>query len=184
MLSFLRGTILAKTEDYLIVDVHDIGYQVFVTSAQRLEAVTSQPIEVYLYQVVREDASDLYGFKKLEELQLFEKLLSVSGVGPKSALAIIGLAPADAIRQAIERGEVDVLTKVSGIGRKTAERIVLELRGKLPEDLGAADSGLAAEIEALVSLGYSATQARDALRSVDPSITDSGERIKAALKHI
>jgi len=183
MLAFLRGSILLKTEDYLIVDVHDIGYRVFVTKACLLETIKGETIELFLYQHVREDASDLYGFKVATELGLFEKLLSVSGVGPKSALAIIGLAPAEAILEAIARGDDGMLTKVSGIGGKTAQRIILELRGKL-DHLADGGGGRSDEIEALVSLGYSAAQAREALNRVDTTITDSGERIKAALKQI
>lgn len=184
MLAFLRGTILLKTEEYLIIDVHDIGYQVHVTKTCLSETKKGENIEIFLYQHVREDASDLYGFKTSTELGLFEKLLSVSGVGPKSALAILGLARADVILEAIARGDDGMLTKVSGIGGKTAQRIILELRGKLDHLASGGETGLGEEIEALMSLGYNAAQAREALRRVDPSVTDSGERIKQALKNI
>ncbi len=184
MLAFLRGTILAKTDDHLIIDVHDLGYRVGVTKAYLLEAKKGETIELFLYQHIREDASDLYGFKTLEELELFEKLISVSGVGPKSASAIIGLAPASALRQAIAAGDESMLTKVSGIGGRTAQRVILELRGKMGELDLSAGGGRADEIEALVSLGYSGQQAREALQKVDAEITDSGERIKQALKFI
>ncbi len=183
MLAFLRGTILLKTQEYLIVDVHDIGYQVHVTKTYLADVKKGETIEIFLYQHIREDASDLYGFKSAIELGLFEKLLSVSGVGPKSALAILGLAPADAILSAIARGDEAMLTAVSGIGGKTAQRIILELRGKL-DHIASDGTGLGDEIEALVGLGYSAGQARDALQKVDSSITDSAERLRQALKNI
>ncbi len=183
MLAFLRGTILAKTGDYLIVDVHDLGYRVFVTKSLLTESLAGQAIELFLYQHVREDASDLYGFKKQAELELFQLLISVSGVGPKSASAIIDLAPVEALQQAIAAGDDAMLTKVSGIGGKTAQRVILELRGKLAH-IETSGPGRGEEIEALISLGYSSQQAREALQKVDSAITDSGERIKQALKHI
>jgi Holliday junction DNA helicase RuvA len=183
MLSFLRGTILLKAEDHLLVDVHDLGYRIYVTKTCISETKKDEKIELFLYQHIREDASDLYGFKNEDELELFEKLISVSGVGPKSGLAILSLAPSDSIRQAIAQGDDGMLTKVSGIGGKTAQRIILELRGKL-DHIGSQGSGRSEEIEALVSLGYSSMQAREALNRIDSSITDSSERIRQALQHI
>ena len=184
MLAFLRGTILQKGDDYLLVDVHDLGYQVNVTKTCLSETIKGEPVELFLHQHIREDASDLYGFKKADELSLFQSLISVSGVGPKSGLAILGLAPTDALRQAIAKGDDGMLTKVSGIGGKTAQRIILELRGKLDQSIMSGDSTHGEEIEALVSLGYSIVQAREALNRIDSSITDSANRIREALKHI
>jgi Holliday junction DNA helicase RuvA len=183
MLSFLRGTILIKSMDNLLVDVHDLGYRVYVTKTCLSDTKKNEAIELFLYQHIREDSSDLFGFKTSDELELFEKLISVSGVGPKSGLAILSLAPADSIRQAIAQGDDGMLTKVSGIGGKTAQRIILELRGKL-DHLGSEGSERGEEIEALISLGYSSNQAREALNRIDNSITDSAERIRQALKNI
>lgn len=183
MLSFLRGTILVKSMDYLLVDVHDLGYRVYVTKTCLSETKKNESIELFLYQHIREDSSDLFGFTTSDELELFEKLISVSGVGPRSGVAILSLAPADSIRQAIAQGDDGMLTKVSGIGGKTAQRIILELRGKL-DHLGNEGSDRSEEIEALVSLGYSSNQAREALNRIDNSITDSAERIRHALKNI
>lgn len=175
---------MAKIKDDLIVRSGDLGYRITVTPSLLQEARPGSDIELYLYEAARENAIELYGMKSIDELDLFESLLSVSGVGPKSALAILGLSSANALRSAIARGETDTLTKVSGIGRKTAERIILELRNKIG-DLGIeASSGGSDEIAALMSLGYSAVQARDALTRVDASVTDSSERIKQALKNI
>lgn len=182
MLSFLRGTILLKTEDSLVVDVHDLGYRVAITKSCLGEVKKGETVELYLYHYIREDLDDLYGFKDSEELMLFEKLISVSGVGPKSALAILSLAPASALQQAIIQGDDAMLTKVSGIGGRTAQRIILELRGKLASL--SSSSTHSEEIEALVSLGYSVQQAREALQKTDSEITDSSERIRQALQYM
>lgn len=180
MLSFIRGIILLKTEDYIIIDVHDVGYRVAITKTCLTEIKKGETIELFLYQHIREDSNDLYGFKQSDELGLFEKLISVSGVGPKSALAILSLAPTEALQQAIIQGDDGMLTKVSGIGGRTAQRIILELRGKIDQLL--TTSSHSEEIEALVSLGYSVAQAREALQKIDSSVTNSAERIKQALQ--
>lgn len=183
MLAYLNGKILIKGEDYIIIEVHNLGYKVFIVTGLKDKVSVGESLELYLYQVVREDANDLYGFKDPAELKFFEKLLSVSGIGPKSALGIIGVAPVEELLKAIASGNETVFTNVSGIGGKSAQRIILELRGKL-DNISSEQTGLNEEIEALVSLGYSSAQARDALRQVDSSITDTGERIKLALKNI
>ncbi len=187
MISYLRGKIINKSLNYAILEVAGIGYQVFAGENFLNELKISSEVEVYTHHQVREEASDLYGFKNMEDLELFELLLTVSGVGPKSALGVISMASANDIKEAIIRGDANLLTKVSGIGKKTAERLVLELKTKVLR--GSASSGLESpslmgsdEIDALMSLGYSLNEARSAFNLVDPSITDSGERVKAALK--
>lgn len=192
MISFLNGKILNKGQSYVIIRVGDIGYKVFINPVFYADLDIGQGIEVYTHQHVREDALDLFGFKSLEELELFELLLSVSGVGPKSALGVLTIAGVEDIKESIARGDSTLLTKVSGIGRRTAERVVLELREKIlkMEVYGkqvVRGDGIMAnadEIDALMALGYSMTQARDALSQVDASIKDSGERIKQALKKL
>lgn len=194
MISYLSGKILNKRENFVILVVGGVGYKVFVNSQIISEVNTSQEVEFYTYQHVKEDALDLYGFHSLDELDLFELLLSISGIGPKSALGVLAIASVQDIKDSIARGDSDLLTKVSGIGKKTAERVVLELRekvGSIAVNLdGKADnpeSGMAQssdEIDALIALGYSMQQAREAIRKIDPKITDSGERIKEALKGI
>ena len=195
MISFLQGKILNKGQNYIIIKVGDIGYQVFVNSVIFADLEIGQEIEIYTHQYVREDALDLYGFKSMEELEMFELLISISGIGPKSALGVLSIASVADIKESIARGDSALLTKVSGIGRKTAERVVLELREKIGNlsrsiagETGNLKSGSGSasgdEIDALMALGYSMVQARDALRAVDPEIKDSGERIKQALKGI
>ena len=189
MISFLSGKILNKGQNYAIIKVGNIGYQVFINSTMLADLDIGQEVEIYTHQYVREDALDLYGFKSVKELEMFELLLSISGIGPKSALGVLAIASVADIKESISRGDSALLTKVSGIGRKTAERVVLELRekiGNLKLETGNLKSGTGSvsgdEIDALMALGYSMTQARDALRAVDVKIKDSGERIKQALR--
>lgn len=191
MISYLEGKVLNKGNGYVIIKVGDIGYQVFVNPVIFADLNIGQEVEFYTHQYVREDALDLYGFKSIEELEMFELLLSISGIGPKSALGVLSIASIEDIKESIARGDSALLTKVSGIGRKTAERVVLELREKIKESVytkqQTRDSGIAAsadEIDALMALGYSMSQARDALRNVDKKVKDSGERIKQALQKL
>ncbi len=189
MISFLRGQVLAKKPEAVIIQVNNIGYEVFVNQNFYAQLNIGATIEVYTHQYVREDTLSLYGFASLEELELFELLLTISGVGPKSALGVLAIASPTEIRNSIAQGEVALLTKVSGIGRKTAERIVLELREKLADFAAPPLAGQAAvsggdELDALVALGYSLAQARAALAQVDPKITSASERIKQALKFL
>jgi len=191
MLSYLKGKIINKGKGFVIVVVQDLGYQVFVNSLLHLELDRGREVELYLHHHIKEDASDLYGFRNLEELEMFELLLSISGIGPKSALGVTSVASVDDIRESIARGDSSLLTKVSGIGKKTAERVVLELRDKIgtistkgqETNTGSIQTS-SDEIDALMALGYSLQQARDALKKVDPSITKSGERIRKALQQI
>jgi len=190
MISYLKGKILNKGLTYIILEVSSVGYKVFLNSATLSNSELGKEVEVYTHQHVREDALDLYGFKSIAELELFELLLSISGIGPKSALGVLTVASVDDIKESIARGDSGLLTKVSGIGKKTAERVVLELREKIGRlGYGQADnenyvSAGGDEIDALMALGYSMQQARDALKEVDGKITDSGERIRWALKKI
>ena len=173
----------------MIIEVNNIGYQVFVGSVIYAELKTGKEAKLYTHQYVREDALNLYGFRSMEELEMFELLLSISGIGPKSALGVLSVGSVEDIRESISRGDSVLLTKVSGIGRKTAERVILELREKIPAaSRGQAGRGSGSfsgdEIDALMALGYSMQQAREALRAVDAKIKDSGERIKEALKKL
>jgi Holliday junction DNA helicase RuvA len=185
MLSYIKGTIIAKIKDDLVVRTGELGYRITVTPAVLAEAQPGTDIELFLHEAARENAIEHYGMKSLDELDLFESLLSVSGVGPKSALAFLSLSSTPALRSAIARGDADMLTQVSGIGRKTAERVILELKNKVGDiNVSGSEVGGSDEVQALIALGYPASQARDALSRVDASITDSGQRIKEALKHI
>jgi len=190
MISYLKGKIINKGAGFIVAEVNNIGYQVFVAPLFYVELAIGQLAEFYTHQYVREDALNLYGFKNMAELELFELLLSVSGIGPRSALGVLSIASASDIKESIARGDPALLTKVSGIGRRTAERVVLELREKIGK-LGGGDGksaggtlGSSDEIDALMALGYSLVQAREALNNVDAKVKDSGERIRQALKRL
>jgi len=191
MLAYLRGQVLAKGNNYVILDVNNVGYQIFAGESLLGSIKIAEDREFYLSHIVREDASDLYGFRNVEELEMFGLLLSVSGVGPKSALGVMSIATVDDIREAVLRGDAALLTKVAGIGKKTAERVVLELKNKVGKIMSGSTLGAPTmstsygdELDALIALGYSMQDARAALNEVDSSITDSGERVKAALKRL
>lgn len=187
MIAFLRGKIINKSTNYVVLETNDIGYQVFVGENFLNELKLNTEIEVYTHHRVKEDSSDLYGFKCLEDLELFELLLTVSGVGPKSALGVLSIASANDVKESIIQGDAGLLTKVAGIGKKTAERLVLELKNKVMRSGGETSTVNSLnfggdEIDALMSLGYSLSEAREALNAVDSTITDSSQRLKEALK--
>jgi len=194
MLSFLKGKIIKKSLNYVIVDVGNIGYKVFVNEKILSKAFKGEDISFWTHQYVREDSLDLYGFSTEEELDFFELLLSISGVGPKSALSALAISNVKNMKNSIASEDHTLLTKVSGIGQKTAKRVVLELKDKMDflesysvseGDQNEVQANIKNdEIEALVALGYNTLQAREALNKVDPKISDSGQRIKQALKNI
>lgn len=183
MIGSIRGTIVLKTEKFVIVETAGVGYKISI-SVDTLSKIQKIGDEVFIWThtIVREDALDLYGFIDRQELEFFEMLISVSGIGPKSGLAILGIASIETLRQAIGTGDTSYLTKISGIGRKTAEKIVLELRDKFEgEESGTLKEEMDA-LEALKSLGYSQNEARDALKNV--TATDTNAKIKEALKNL
>lgn len=191
MLAYIKGKILVKNNLFAIVENKDLGYQVFSPENFLVNLKVGDEVEFYLHHQIREDQNDLYGFKTFADLELFQMLISVSGVGPKSALAVLALAESDDVKEAIVRGDAGLLTKVSGIGKKTAERLVLELKSKvlkISSGVSFLDSPLNTssgdEIDALMTLGYSLPEAREALSRVPIEITKSSERVKYALKKI
>ncbi len=188
MISRLTGILYRVDLSSLILDVRGVGYRVYISSDTRagLHPRTGEQISLWTHLAVREDALDLYGFLEEDELRLFEMLISVSGIGPKSALAILSLASATLLRKAVAGGEISYLTKVSGIGKKTAEKIMLELRDKIGESPETSEElkGDADVVEALKSLGYSHSEARDAVRGLNDTVSGTSERIKEALKKL
>jgi Holliday junction DNA helicase RuvA len=192
MISYLKGTISYISDNDIEIVVNNIGYKVFVTGDILNKAKLDQEIEVFCFQNVKEDALDLFGFDDRNKLDLFAKLISVSGIGPKTGLNVLALATVDEIEAAIVRGDASILTKVSGIGKKTAERIVLELKNKFSARGGSAFGGKGLEpqsedadvIDALVGLGYAIEDARKSLRQIDNTIEGSEDKIKACLKNL
>jgi len=185
MIALLKGKIKLKKEKFVIIDVDGVGYRVYCTinTINKLGGHNKQ-VELFIYQHIRENISDLYGFIDYEEQEFFEILISVSGIGPKAALSVMMLESVKILKQAIASGQKTLLTKVSGIGSKTAERIILELKDKIFASVGdikqlSTDSEA---IDALISLGYPAGKAREALKQIPSKIKKVEDRIKEALK--
>lgn len=189
MISFLKGIVAFRGNSHIVLDVQGVGYKVRVTgdTLDKLASVGQSPVSLWTHLAVREDALDLYGFLSQEELDFFELLITISGIGPKTALGILNLAPVKTLRSAVIASDPARLTKISGISKKNAEKIVLELKSKfegftLEEGGHYEDDGDA--LEALKGLGYSEKHAREALKKLDKSIIGTGEKVKAALKQI
>lgn len=182
MIGSINGKIIFKNLKYIIVDVGGVGYKISVSLETLSEnSKIGDEIFLWIHTIVREDALDLYGFVDPKELEFFEMLISVSGIGPKSGLAILGVANMETLKKAIATSDTSYLTKISGIGRKTAEKIVIELRDKMGEENK--DISLQGEmdaLEALKALGYSQNEARDALKQTISK--DINSKIKEALK--
>ncbi len=187
MIGSIKGEIILKTEKFLIVETGGVGYKISVSPDVLLKAGKNDTeIFLFIHTHVREDSLDLYGFLNLEDLNFFEMLLNVSGIGPRSALAILGIATIKTLRRAIGTGDTSYLTKISGIGKKTAERIIIELRDKIADENIREKGGTSLRdeldaLEALKSLGYSQNEARDALKKVS-SETNTNAKIREALK--
>ena len=186
MIYSLRGTLTGKEQNFAIVEIGGIGLKVFATARALGALPLGETANLFSHLHVREDALDLFGFLSLEELNFFELLIGVSGVVPKSALAILDVAELNELCAAVEQGRPDLLTRASGIGRKTAERIIIDLKGKVtaPESEHVVrrmegDSDL---VETLVGLGYRRDQAKQAVGHVDEGIVGLETRLKAALK--
>ena len=187
MIARLRGRPVGRTAEGLVLDVHGVGYLVAATPSVLRRAGTGTELTVETYLHVREDALQLYGFADADERELFRHLLTVSGVGPKVALAVVSGSPAAELRKAIALGDHARFQAIPGIGKKTAERIVLELREKLGTvgepslaAVGEAPAHLVAR-DALVELGYSVVDAELALADVDPELP-AEERVRLALR--
>lgn len=187
MLSYLVGKITSKNNNKITVLTRSgVGYEVNLPLFLFLELKNNQEVELDVYLSVRENALDLFGFKDLEQKGLFMKFLNVNGIGPKSALHLLSLGTVEEISGAIARGDVSYLTKVSGVGKKTAERIVVELKSKMGEmGMGKEESGseqLGEVVDALTSLGYSKEEAREVARGLKGENKKSEDLLKEALK--
>ena len=186
MLSYIKGKIIFRGKDFIIVKSNDIGFKIFVLSNLNTE---NDEIELFTHLAVREDALTLYGFSNYEELELFELLISISGIGPKAGSGILSLADPKTVKVAIAKGDASILTRVSGIGKKTAERVILELGSKFSisdvnglEEKSKEINDQTDAVDALISLGYNVNEAKRALSEVPSEVKDIGERIKMALK--
>lgn len=206
MYAYIKGTIEELTEDAVVVEAGGIGYNIKISTATAgLLPGAGNEVKIYTYTLVREDAFSLFGFLTRDDLEIFKKLIAVNGIGPKGGLAILSVMSADDLRFAVMAGDAKAIAKAPGIGAKTAERVILELRDKISlEDTlkglgepvsagGAAAAGAQGgdnlmkreAIEALVALGYSASDATAAVKKVEITENATSETIlKLALKHI
>ncbi|HOK20772.1 MAG TPA: Holliday junction branch migration protein RuvA [Candidatus Paceibacterota bacterium] len=185
MLYFIDGEVVRLSSKFIVLKSGDIAFRIFVHPETIVQiGDQKEKIRVFVYLNVKENALELYGFLTQEELEFFELLNSVAGVGPKSALALLGLGEVKNLKAAILSNKADVLTKAPGIGRKTAERIILELKSKVSTEEGAIE-GLESDLEledALLDLGYSKSDIRKIINQVPNKQSPLNERLKAALK--
>ena len=187
MIGQLSGNISQKGNSWIILKAGNVGYKVFLEKETLGLIKEGDEFSVWTHLAVREKSLDLYGFETTEKLSLFELLISVSGIGPKSALSILDSASPAILRRAVANGETESLTGIAGIGKKCAEKIILELRGKLNLNAGEeAGSGVVdVEIyEALIGMGYSAKEARNAVSKLSNKDEEPQKRLKEALKNL
>jgi Holliday junction DNA helicase RuvA len=185
MIASLSGTLSFAADRFVVLDVGGVGYKVFTIGEVVQEAQKkSGAMRFWTHLSVRETSLDLYGFLAQSELEFFELLLTVSGIGPKTALGIMNAAPVEMIVSAVTEGDSSHLTKVSGIGTKNAQKIVMELKGKVDGFHTETPSGEKETdaLEALEALGYSLREARGVLKKISPKAETPGEKIKEALK--
>lgn len=194
MIARVRGIVVEKFNQALILDVNGIGYEIIVPKLDFEACNLEEEKILYTYHVVRENAEDLYGFSSLMAKKIFELLISVQGIGPKAGIAILSLAEVEEVRNALANADIKFVAKASGVGKKSAERVIVELRDKVgaPSKYGAieaktkemiSDHESDEAVEALIALGFSLKDATMALARIDSSLSVE-ERIKLALKRI
>lgn len=193
MIATLKGRVTEKMGELVVLDVNGVGYGVFVPAEDYGKLNNVEQTKLYIYEHIRENSHDLFGFCERDTKALFEQLLGVNGVGPKMALNILSIGSVGEVRQAIASGDLKFIQRASGVGKRVAERVVVELKDKVglsgvdlvstgllqSEDLLMKDEA----IEALVSLGYSPQDAAAALQKIDPNLKVE-ERIKMVLKGV
>lgn len=190
MIATLTGTVQEKFEDLVVIEVAGVGYGLLVTNEDYAQLIAGQSAKVYVHEHIREDSHDLFGFVLRDTQKLFEQLLSVKNVGPKVALAVLGIGPSATVRSAIAAGDVKLLQTAKGVGKRAAEQMVVELRDKVGLVAGADAEGIVTRggvnlgdeaVQALLALGYSELDAQSALQPIDVSLPTE-ERIRLALK--
>lgn len=191
MIAHIRGTITEKFGNALIIDVNGVGYEITVPTPDFEAVHLDEEHKFFTYHAIRENAEDLYGFSSLAAKKIFELLISVQGIGPKAAIAILSLAEAEEVRNAIANADSAFISKASGVGKKSAERVIVDLRDKvgMPSHYGATEVKFAKvdkendeALDALIALGFPLKEALLALEKVDVNLPVE-ERIKLALKN-
>lgn len=193
MIATLDGVVSEKLADVIVLDVQGVGYGVYMTTEDYTKLVTGETTKVYVYEYIREQAHDLFGFLLRDTKNLFERLLDVNGVGPKMALNMLSIGSGQALRQAIASGDVKFIAQANGVGKRLAERVVVELKDKVGligvdlESTGllTGEAALSNDeaVEGLVALGYTIADASVALKDIDATLP-TAERIKLALKEV
>jgi len=192
VIAHISGTVTEKFESSVIIDVHGVGYELRISTPDADAINVSDQAKFYTYHSIRENAEELYGFMSLAAKKLFEMLISVNGIGPKAAMAILSLSTPEEVRNAIANDDIAFISKASGVGKKSAERVIVDLRDKvgLPSHYGRSETFVAAHtakgpedeaLDALIALGFPLKEATAALTDVDPNLPVE-ERIRAALK--
>lgn len=190
MIAHVSGIVAEKFNSSVIVDVHGVGYEVAVAAGDYERALLNEEVKFYTYHHIREQSQELFGFSSLAAKKLFEMLITVQGVGPKAALAILGLGESEMVRNALANGDVAFITKASGVGKRIAERVAVDLKDKvgLPLRSGVNTAGLSSPLshsdealEALMALGYNLADATRALEEV-PMDLSTADRVTQALK--
>ncbi|MDD4125434.1 MAG: Holliday junction branch migration protein RuvA [Eubacteriales bacterium] len=188
MYYYIKGKLTRLNGDYAVIEAYGVGYKLFITHNTRakLASFFEKEILLYTYLNVREDAKELYGFDTEEEQGCFVKLISVSGVGPKAAVSILSVFSPEKLAFAVSTGDAKAISKANGVGLKTAQKVIIELKGKLDLEEGGEDSpagGITDAVNALTVLGYTKAEAMTALKGIDPSMPLE-EIITAAFKKL
>jgi holliday junction DNA helicase RuvA len=195
MIGFVKGNVDAIYDDHILLDCNDIGYNIFVPGSVISNIHTDDTIKIYTYLSVREDAMNLFGFLNMDDLDLFKKLITVNGIGPKAGLSILSVMNAPELRMAIISGDDKMISKAPGVGNKTAQKVILELKDKINiEDISyfegkqtnslESNGNYSEAVMALVSLGYSESESVKAVKCCDENCESVEDIIKDALKRM
>lgn len=186
MIALLEGIVSEHIGDMVVISCAGVGYGVWATVEDQGRLVNGAPAKVYVYEHIREQSHDLFGFVDITTKQLFELLLTVNGVGPKMALSVLSVAPADEVKKAIADGNMALLKAANGVGKRVAERIIVDLKDKV--GLAQSSDGIATfiqmsdeAVDALMALGFTTIDAQKAVQGIDPALSTE-ERIKLALQ--
>lgn len=179
MISLIRGKVVYLGDDTAVLENNGLGYEVFVSRSVKNDLKLGEPTVLWTHEYIREDSRELFGFRNPDELKFFRRLISISGVGPKMALRLFELGKLEDIKKAVLSGRAEFLSEAQGVGSKTAQKIILELRGKIDLD---ETSGSDDVIDALIHLGYSRQEAKTVTSKIPSALTASEARLREALK--
>ncbi|SHI67532.1 Holliday junction DNA helicase subunit RuvA [Dethiosulfatibacter aminovorans DSM 17477] len=191
MYSYIKGTIKSSSENHLVIENGGIGYSINTSMNTVRNSKLNEEATVHTYLYVREDIISIYGFASIQELELFKNLIKISGVGPKAGLSILSLSDVNTLKYSIFNGDYKFISKASGIGKKTAEKIIIELKDKVKDEFSGSEINVGIEypaqdseflMEALTSLGFNSNEAKKALNAIDRTGLTDDQVLKIALK--